>query len=157
MLFINKRSKVTSDKITIPARASSPETKLFVKIISQEKDKTESRPTIFILPGGPGIDHTAYSKYSCLIDVADIVFHDPRGCGRSAKDHPSTYSMDNYIDDVEALRNALNLEKIIVLGKSYGSVCSMGYALRYGHTIEKLILSAGAPSFRSIETAKKTS
>ncbi len=63
--------------------------------------------------------------------------------------------MNNYIDDIEAIRQALSLEKIIPVGKSYGSVCAMGYALRYNTAIEKLILSAGAASYRSLETAKE--
>lgn len=155
MFFLKTREKITSQHISIPARADAPETKLYVKTITRDQAESDSRPTLFILPGGPGLDHTAYSKYSCLVDIADIIYHDPRGCGRSDKSDPSTYTMDNYIEDVEVLRKALNLEKIIVLGKSYGSVCAMGYALRYGAAIEKLVLSAGAPSFRSIETAKQ--
>jgi proline iminopeptidase len=115
----------------------------------------EGRPVVFILPGGPGADHSVYMKYACLSDVADLVFHDPRGCGQSDKGESSTYTMNNYIDDVEAIRQHFSLEKIMVLGKSYGAMCALGYALRYPAAVTKLILSAGAPSARFLETAKK--
>ncbi|OGT48422.1 MAG: hypothetical protein A3E82_03740 [Gammaproteobacteria bacterium RIFCSPHIGHO2_12_FULL_38_11] len=154
MTTYNHKSTCTQ-KVTIPERTSAPETQLHVKIVTQNKNEMGSRPVIFILPGGPGLDHSTYQSYNCLLDVADIVFHDPRGCGQSEKGDPSTYSMENYVDDVDILRQSLNLKNIIPLGKSYGSVCAMAYALRYKNSIAKLILSAGAPSYRSLETAKQ--
>src|SRR5262249_33120458 len=59
-----------------------------------------------------------------------------------------------YIDDVESIRKELALNKIIVIGKSYGSMCALGYALRYPHAVAKLILAAGAPSYHFLDTAK---
>ena len=142
-------------KITV-SRSNLPPTKLFVELISQHKNKLGGeRPVSFILPGGPGADHTAYQKYDCLKTVSDLVFHDPRGCGQSDKGDASSYTMDNYIDDIEVIRQHLSLDKITVIGKSYGSMCALGYALRYPHAIEKLVLAAGAPSYRFLETAKK--
>lgn len=152
---MTKDIAVYKQKIHIPERKHVPETNLYVKSLSKLNHNADRRPVIFILPGGPGMDHRVYKKYECLLDVADLVFHDPRGCGQSDKGDPTTYSMENYIEDVEVLRKALAFEKIILLGKSYGSVCAMGYALRYGKTIEKLVLSAGAPSFRCLDTAKQ--
>lgn len=151
-----KNGKVTkTQKIYIPKRADAPETNLHLKIMQTDERPLGSRPIIFVLPGGPGLDHSTFQSYTCLLDTADLVFHDPRGCGKSDKNDPRSYSMENYIEDIEAIRQALQLNKIILAGKSYGSVCAMGYALRYQHALDKLILSAGAPSFRSLETAKE--
>lgn len=131
-------------------------TNLFVKTISKNNAALGSeRSVAFILPGGPGADHKAYLNYDCLQEMADLVFHDPRGCGQSDKGDPSSYTMDNYIDDVEGIRTHLGLNKIIVIGKSYGSMCALGYAIKYPHAVDKLVLSAGAPSYRFLETAKK--
>lgn len=154
-MFMKNRKETLTQKISIPERANAPETQLYVKTITNDKNNLGSRPVIFILPGGPGLDHSTYRSYTCLLDVADIVFHDPRGCGQSDKGDPSSYSMENYIDDIEAIRQSLQLPSIIPLGKSYGSVCAMAYALRYKESIAKLILSAGAASYRSLETAKE--
>ena len=67
----------------------------------------------------------------------------------------STYIMDNYIDDIEIIRHQLHIGKIIILGKSYGSMCGLGYALRYPQAVAKLILAAGTPSYRFLESAKQ--
>lgn len=141
--------------LNIPARKNAPETKLYVKILTQDNKSLGSRPIIFFLPGGPGADSSPYRAYDCLLDVADIVFHDPRGCGLSDQADPNTYTMDNYIDDIEIIRYQLHIGKIIILGKSYGSMCGLGYALRYPQSVLKLILAAGAPSYRFKETAIK--
>lgn len=142
-------------QIKIPARDNAPTTELYVKILAEDETRLGCRPIIFALPGGPGGDHSTLGSYSCLQDVADIVFHDPRGTGQSEKSNPETYTMDNYIDDVEVIRQQLNLSKIIILGKSYGSMCAGAYAIRYPKAVAKLILAAGAPSYHFLETAKK--
>lgn len=137
-------------------RTNAPKTRLYVEVMSENKDRPgEKRPVAFVLPGGPGTEHSAYLKYACLNRQVDLIFHDPRGCGKSTKGDPAGYTMDNYIDDVEAIRQKLSLNKIIVIGKSYGSMCALGYTLRYPHAVEKLVLAAGAPSYRFLETAKK--
>ena len=154
-MFKKNHKETLTQKVMIPERQSAAETQLYVKIHTHDQNKLGSRPVIFILPGGPGLDHSTYRSYTCLLDVADIVFHDPRGCGQSDKGDPSSYNMENYIDDIEVIRQSLQLSNIIPLGKSYGSVCAMAYALRYKESIDKLILSAGAASYRSLETAKE--
>lgn len=139
------------------ARAGAPTTHLYVSKLNQEEKKMgASLPVAFVLPGGPGADHTAYQKYACLQTVSDLIFHDPRGCGQSDKGELSSYTMDNYIDDIETMRQHFGLDKITLIGKSYGSMCALGYAIRYPHAMNKLILAAGAPSYRFLETAKKT-
>lgn len=62
--------------------------------------------------------------------------------------------MDNHIDDIEVIRQLIHLEEIIVLGKSYGAMAALGFTLRYPEAVSRLILAAGAPSFRFLETAK---
>lgn len=136
-------------------RSHVPLTKLHVETMSANEKLGATRPVAFILPGGPGADHTAYLSYACLKEVADLVFHDPRGCGLSEKGDKATYTMNNYIDDVAAIQSELSIPKIIVIGKSYGSMCALGYALRYPERVEKLVLAAGAPSYHFLETAQK--
>lgn len=134
-------------------RPTAPTTHLFVEVIAKDLDQLgKNRPVVFILPGGPGADHTVYKSYTCLEPVADLVFHDPRGCGESDTGESSSYNMFNYIEDVEAIRKHLGIEKLIVLGKSYGAMCALGYALQFPNVLTKLIVSAGAPSARFMET-----
>lgn len=141
--------------IPIPDREGAPKTNLYIKIVAQEEENLKTKPYIFMLPGGPGANHSHYKDYSCLSDVGNVVFFDPRGCGLSDKGDPVSYTMDNYIQDIEVIRQTLQLDKIFLVGKSYGAMCALGYALSYPNTVDKLILAAGSPSFRNLETAKE--
>lgn len=115
----------------------------------------EERPVIFMLHGGPGGDHLRFKQYSLeLQDSAQLVFIDHRGCGRSKKTRAKDYTLENNIEDIEALRKHLGLEKIIVLGTSYGGMVAQGYATRYPQHVEKLILVVTAPSYRFLDEAK---
>jgi proline iminopeptidase len=87
--------------------------------------------------------------------VAQLVFVDHRGCGRSAQGNPGDYTLDNNIDHLDALREHLGLEQIAVLGSSYGGMVGIGYALRYPRRVSSLILVCTAASFRFLADAKR--
>lgn len=114
------------------------------------------RPVLFLLHGGPGGDHSSFkTQHAGLRDVAQLVYVDHRGSGRSAPADPSTYTLDENIADVDALRDYLGLERIAVLGSSYGGMVAQGYAIRYPQRVSNLILVVTAPSFRFLEDAKR--
>lgn len=114
------------------------------------------RPVIFMLHGGPGGDHLGFKRHSLeLQQVAQLVFIDHRGCGRSKKTKQSDYSLKNNIEDIEALRNYLGLKKICILGGSYGGIVAQGYAIHYSKNIDKLILSVTMPSYRGLIESKE--
>lgn len=123
--------------------------------ISEDLSST-TKPVLFVLPGGPGGAHGIYKFHSIeLEDFFCIVYHDPRGCGKSQKFDVTSATMENYIEDIEVLRKHLEIEKISILGTSYGSMCAIGYATRYSAHLDRLVLIGGAPSYRFLETAKQ--
>ncbi|MDR3504086.1 MAG: alpha/beta hydrolase [Legionella sp.] len=140
--------------IDIPERANAPKTRLHIRMVSENEDSLNTMPYVFMLPGGPGANHSHYKDYECLHSTGNIVFFDPRGCGLSEKGEPSSYTMDNYIQDVDVIRKQLNLEKIALLGKSYGAMCALGYTLTYPEHVSSLVLAAGSPSFKNIDSAR---
>jgi proline iminopeptidase len=120
------------------------------------KDQFVERPVLFMLHGGPGGDHLRFKQHSLeLQEVAQLVFIDHRGSGLSKKTHQKEYTLENNIEDIEALRIHLGLEKICLLGTSYGGMVAQGYATRYPKRLEKLILVATAPSYASLDAAKE--
>jgi proline iminopeptidase len=124
--------------------------------LTPEGDRMVERPTLFLHTGGPGGDHTVFKpSYTPLRDLAQLVYFDPRGCGRSAPCDPSEITLDNHIDDLDALRDHLGLERISLLGGSYGGMVALGYALRYPQRLANLILVATAPSYRFLEDARR--
>ncbi len=145
----------TSIKISIPARINAPATTLNISIVAQDQNTFGQRPVLLILPGGPGAAITIYQPYATLLDVADLVFHDPRGVGLSDRGDEDSYTMTNYIEDVEAIRKHLALNQIQILGKSYGCSCAIGYCLKYQRHVSKAIFSCGPASYRFLDYAKR--
>jgi proline iminopeptidase len=125
-----------------------------MQIAPDGKDFIE-RPVLFLLHGGPGGNHLRYKLHSIELEkVAQLVFVDHRGCGLSKVTKASDYTCRNNVDDLEALRKHLGLNKICILGTSYGGMVAQGYAIRYPKNVEKLVLAATAPSYRFLHEAK---
>lgn len=141
-------------KVEIPARKNAPATNLYSVMAYENEESLHTKPYIMMLSGGPGLNHSYYKDYADLKDVANIIFFDPRGCGLSDRGSPETYTADNNIDDINCIREYFKLDKVILLGKSYGAICALGYTLRYPEGVSKLVLAAGSPSYHMIETAK---
>lgn len=99
------------------------------------------RPTVLALHGGPGGDHS-YLKYelSPLSEVAQLVFPDMRGTGRSDPLPAGNWNVDDWADDVHAFCRALGIERPIVFGHSFGGYVAIAYASRYPGHPRKLIL-----------------
>jgi proline iminopeptidase len=118
-------------------------------------DRMVERPVLFLVHGGPGGEHSRFKTHSgALREVAQLVYVDHRGSGRSAIGDPATYTLDNNVDDLEALREHLGLDRISMLGSSYGGMVAQGYALRYPHRLANLILVCTAPSYRFLADAR---
>lgn len=119
-------------------------------------DRMVERPVLFLLHGGPGGDHAGFKTSSAgLRDVAQLVYVDHRGCGRSSPGDPAEYTLDNNIDDLDALREHLGLKRISVLGSSYGGMVALGYALRFPRHLANLVLVCTAASYRFMDDAKR--
>jgi proline iminopeptidase len=103
---------------------------------------------LVIVHGGPGASHDYFLPY--LLPLArhnQLVFIDERGSGRSQKlADPAGYTVENMVEDVEAVRQALSLGKITLLGHSYGGVLAQAYALKYQQNLTHLILCSTFPS-----------
>jgi proline iminopeptidase len=107
---------------------------------------------LVILNGGPGFDHSHMhigTAFETLGKSRRIIFYDQRGNGRSGPLQPGqSCTLNDQIEDLEALRKHLGLEKWDVLGHSWGGYLSMAYAARHGDHIERLVIvDSAAPKF----------
>jgi proline iminopeptidase len=99
------------------------------------------KPTLLLLHGGPGFDHSIYKPaYSALADIAQIVYLDHRGNGRSEDGPRERWNLAQWGDDVRAFCDALGIANPIVLGASFGGMVALAYATRHPAHPSKLVL-----------------
>ncbi len=119
-------------------------------------DRMREKPVAFLVHGGPGADHTGFKPtFSRLSNRMQLVYFDHRGQGRSARGDRATYTLENNVEDMEALRQYLGLERIVVIGGSYGGMVALTYASRYPQQVSHLIVIATVADARFLERAKQ--
>jgi len=102
---------------------------------------------LLLLNGGPGFPHDYLQQLQMLAPYACLVFFDQRGTGKSDKVDTQGYTIDANVEDVENLREALQLGPCGVLGHSWGGMLAQAYVLKYPQHVTRLIL---ADTFSSI-------
>ena len=107
---------------------------------------------LMILHGGPGASHDYFLPY--LVPLARtnrLIFVDERGSGKSSKlEDPAGYTVEHMVEDVEGVRNALQLGEVSLLGHSFGGVLAQAYALKYQSHLTHLILASTFASTRQL-------
>jgi proline iminopeptidase len=107
--------------------------------------RMREKPTLILLHGGPGFDHSGYKPaFSPLSDIAQVLYLDHRGNGRSSGDDPADWHLAQWGDDVKGVCDALGVERPIVLGTSFGGFVAQSYATRHPAHPAGLILSSTA-------------
>ena len=109
-------------------------------------------PPVVLLHGGPGTTHEYFLPY--LLPLArhhQLVLIDERGSGRSQQleDH-AQYNLAMMANDIEAVRVALDLGKIDLLGHSFGGILAQAVAIQHPASIRRLILAATGSSAKRI-------
>ncbi len=115
--------------------------KLFCRMMGKGKP-------LVVLHGGPGLSQDyLLPQMSRLAEHHLVIFYDQRGCGYSTgAENPDSIEMKVFIEDLEGLRKSLGLEKISILGHSWGGLLAMHYAIAHPHSIDKLILLNTIPA-----------
>ncbi len=119
-------------------------------------DVMRERPVAFLIHGGPGGDHTGFKPaFTPLSSHMQLVYFDHRGQGRSAEGDPARYTLDENVEDMEALRQHLGLGPIVSIGTSYGGMVAMAHAARYPASVSHLVLIVTAAHSGFIDRAKQ--
>lgn len=115
-------------------------TELYIKTIGT------GEPLLFI-HGGPGLGFEYFLPQMLpLSKDYKLIFFDQRISGRSSANvAPDSISLAFFVDDIEAIRNHFELERINILAHSWGNLLAAEYALTYNGSIDKLILSNPVP------------
>jgi proline iminopeptidase len=107
------------------------------------------RPTLLVLHGGPGFDHSGFKPaFSAVARFAQVVYYDHRGHGRSDSSQPSEWNLAQWADDVRGLSEALGIERPYVYGLSFGGIVAQAYLTRHPDHAAGVIIDSSGPRMR---------
>jgi proline iminopeptidase len=130
--------------------------RLFIDVIGSglvpDGPSMHERPTLILLHGGPGFDHSGFRPwFDRFADQAQVIYVDHRGNGRSGGSL-DTCTLNQWGDDIKGLCDTLGVVKPIVFGNSFGGMVAMNYAIRHPEHPAKLVLSSTAARMNWPET-----
>lgn len=106
--------------------------------------------------GGPGMSSDYMRSLAQLAgqDLA-VVTYDQRGTGRSTE--PSDgYTMEKYVEDLDAVREAVGADTVHLFGHSWGGVVAQRYAIAHPDRVRSIVLmGSGAPSMEAVRSANE--
>lgn len=105
----------------------------------------DNKRAMLCFHGAPGMSSYREPKaaWGRLADRYKVVVQDQRGSGQSGLNRPFTHKQ--WVDDAEALRQRLNLGKVVVAGGSYGGYLAQEYALAYPQNVVAVMLRDTGP------------
>jgi pimeloyl-ACP methyl ester carboxylesterase len=117
-------------------------------------------PIVF-LHGGPGLrsmpfDRDAYGPFAA--DGFRVYLYDQAGSGASDfLAHIKDYTIDRFVDDLEAIRLQLHAERMILIGHSMGSVLAARYIAKYPTHVSKVVFHSPAPIWDAQDSSRDMS
>jgi proline-specific peptidase len=97
---------------------------------------------LVVLHGGPGYTHNYLENLSKLAESGrPVILYDQLGCGNSDRpDDPELWTIDLFVDELDTIRQALRLDRINLLGQSWGGSLALEYMFGKPQSVEKLVL-----------------
>jgi proline iminopeptidase len=111
----------------------------------------DATATVVMLHGGPGSDmDSSFPELAPLARDRSLLFYDQRGGGRSGPVADlSSVTAAQHVRDLEAIRQAFGLERLVLFGHSWGGGLAMLYAMEHPSRVERIVLVAPLwPRFR---------
>ena len=98
---------------------------------------------LLCLHGGPGAPHDYLEPLEAIAATGRrVIFYDQLGCGNSDQPHkPSMWTIDLFVEEVGVVRRALGLERVHIVGQSWGGMLAMEYALTQPSGLASLVVA----------------
>jgi proline iminopeptidase len=115
--------------------------RLYYKVVGTGPD------TVVVLHGGPGMSMGYLDRdLAPLAHGRTVIFYDQRGGGRSQLvADPAQLTLDRHLADLEAVRAHFGLQRMKLVGQSWGALLAGFYAREHADRLEKLVLLNPAP------------
>ncbi len=89
------------------------------------------RAPLIAIHGGPGGCHDYLTPLTALAEERTIILYDQLDCGESDKPgDPGNWTVDHFVAELDAVRKALDLDRCVILGHSWGGLIALEYAAR---------------------------
>ncbi len=120
--------------------------KIWFRIIGEREDP--GKFPLLLLHGGPGATHDYLEPLEAMGAIGRrVILYDQLGNGNSDKPHdPSLWTVDLFIEEVGVVRRALGLDRIHLMGHSWGGMLAMEYALTRPTGLISLIVASSPAS-----------
>ena len=108
-------------------------------------DRGDAAP-LLCLHGGPGFTHYYLEPLEALADRRQVIFYDQLGCGNADRpDDVSLWTVERFVDELAAVRAALDLTDLHLFGSSWGGMLAMQYVVDRQPDLRSLVL-CGSPA-----------
>ena len=112
--------------------------KIWYRIMGEGK-----QAPILMLHGGPGGTSRSFYQFASLGDEHPVIIFDQLGSGRSdTLTDTSLLKVNNFVEQVEAVRNELGLKEFYLHGHSWGTALALEYYLKYPKGIKAIIFNS---------------
>ena len=100
------------------------------------------RPTVILLPTGPGMDHSLYKEHlgPALAEDVQVIYLDLRGAGRSDWSSPEHWTLETWAADLTEFCEKLEVQRPVLLGTGIGGVVAVQHAARRPDLVDRLVL-----------------
>lgn len=128
---------IRSTEGTIPFRGYNT----WYRIVGEQE--TAGKLPLVCLHGGPGVPHDYLEPLEQMAATGRrTIFYDQLGCGNSDHPHnPALWTVELFVEEVGAIRRALGLDRVHLLGQSWGGMLAMEYALTQPAGLASLIVA----------------
>jgi L-proline amide hydrolase len=104
----------------------------------------EGKMPLLVIHGGPGFSHHYLLTLTDLADERPVILYDQLDSGNSERPgDPANWTVERFVDEVDYMRNALGLDRLVVLGSSWGGSVAASYAIRQPPGLVGLVLASG--------------
>src|SRR2546422_8972283 len=108
--------------------------------------RTGDGPPVVVLHGGPGAHHDyLLPQYDLLARRRTLLYYDQRGGGRSPVGRDTPVGWREHVADLEALRRHWSIDRLTLLGYSWGGLLAVLYCLEHPERVDRLALVSPAP------------
>lgn len=116
-----------------------PGGRVYVRV-NGDLETAEKPPAVFI-HGGPGGTHLGFAALLGLANERPLVLYDQLGSGKSDRpDDPRDWRVERYVDELDAVRAALDIATWHLVGSSWGSAVALEYAVRFPARVASIVL-----------------